>query len=354
MTRSRGEGSLYLRGTTWWVAYHVHGRLVRESAKTVKQSEAVKYLRRRLGEVGVGKYVGLDAERVTFEDLMALVRTDYTNKGRRSLPRVENAITRLAESFAGERAMRIKAGQLSDYLDARVAGGAALATACYELAMLRRGFRLAVKRELLPARPEFPVLTVENNVRQGFFEEGEFRALCEALPAHLIPVAQFAFLTGWRREEIIGLTWDRVDFPAGVIRLDVGTTKNGDGRTFPMDALPALVALLKCQRTYTEVQETVEGRAIPWVFHRAGRPLKDYYGAWRSACRRAGLTGKIFHDFRRTAVRNLERASVARSVATKLTGHKTESVYRRYAIVNEADLRAGVEKLAKALSRSGK
>ena len=68
--------------------------------------------------------------------------------------------------------------------------------------------------------------------------------------------------------------------------------------------------------------------------------------AWRRACQRAGVPGRFVHDLRRTAVRNFERAGVPRSVAMKLTGHKTESVYRRYAIVSERDLAEGVQKLA--------
>ena len=80
---------------------------------------------------------------------------------------------------------------------------------------------------------------------------------------------------------------------------------------------------------------------------RAGQRIYDYSRAWRSAAKAAGLQGMIPHDFRRTAVRNMERAGVPRSVATKLSGHKTESIYRRYCIVSPADLGEAVEKLAR-------
>ncbi len=104
--------------------------------------------------------------------------------------------------------------------------------------------------------------------------------------------------------------------------------------------------LLRRQREWTSALERATGQIVPRVFHRNGKPIGEFRKAWHTACQKAGCPGRIPHDFRRTAVRNLERAGVPRSVAMKLTGHRTESVYRRYAIVSEADLREGVGKLA--------
>ena len=93
------------------------------------------------------------------------------------------------------------------------------------------------------------------------------------------------------------------------------------------------------------------GRIVPHLFpHLKGRcarkPRRGFAKLWTKACKEAGVPGRLLHDFRRTAVRNLERAGVARSVAMKITGHKTESVYRRYAIVSDADLQEAARKLA--------
>jgi hypothetical protein len=159
---------------------------------------------------------------------------------------------------------------------------------------------------------------------------------------------------------VLPLTWDRVDFAAGVVRLEVGSTKNGDGRVFPFRALPDLAAVLDRQRTRTRAAERRLGRLIPFVFHRDGEPVREFHKSWRAACRRAAtagtgvvrrvvrpdLLGRIPHDLRRSAVRNLVRAGVPERVAMSLTGHKTRSIFDRYNIVNEADLSEGVEKLA--------
>ena len=103
-----------------------------------------------------------------------------------------------------------------------------------------------------------------------------------------------------------------------------------------------------------------------------GAPIVTFRKRWHSAVRAIGvpdrvvkkeladggvverrLPGLLVHDFRRTAVRRLERAGVARSVAMRLVGHRTESVYRRYAIVSENDLREAVEKLGAVTTAAG-
>jgi integrase len=109
--------------------------------------------------------------------------------------------------------------------------------------------------------------------------------------------------------------------------------------------------VLEHQRDRTRALERTRGQIILWVFHRAGAPIKTFRRSWRTACRLAGLPGKMPHDFRRTAVRNLERAGVPRSAAMKMVGHKTESVYRRYAIADQAMLREAGDKVGRFQAR---
>jgi integrase len=140
-------------------------------------------------------------------------------------------------------------------------------------------------------------------------------------------------------------TWDRVDLAAGVVRLEPGTTKNDEARSFPFDEGDELDLLLRAQRERRWARERESGREVPTVFFRPdGRPAHYFRRAWMTACENAGVEGRLFHDLRRTAVRNLEPGGVSRSVAMKLTGHKTEEVCRRCAIVSEASLREGVRK----------
>jgi integrase len=208
------------------------------------------------------------------------------------------------------------------------------------------------KTDKLMTRPHIALLR-EDNARQGFFEPEQLRNVLRHLPDELRPVVKFAYITGWRvKSEVLTREWRHVDLKAGEVRLEPGTTKNKEGRTFPFTS--ELRTILEAQHAEHERLKK-RGKVVPWVFFRMvanGRrgplrpkPIKSFSKAFATACRHAGCPGRILHDFRRTAVRNLELAGVPRSVAMKLTGHLTESVYRRYAIADQRDLRVAVEKL---------
>ena len=123
-----------------------------------------------------------------------------------------------------------------------------------------------------------------------------------------------------------------------------GSTKNGDGRSFPFT--DTLRALLETQRSATEALERTTGRIIPLVFHHNGRADPGLPQGVGNGVRQGRVPGRIFHDLRRSAVRRFDHAGIARRVAIKLTGHKTENVYRRYAIVSDRELREAAATLS--------
>jgi len=337
-------GRIYKRGSVFWIDYGFRGNRHRESSGSTKVSEAKALLRKRLAEMGGGRFVGPSEERLTFEHLAEMIVTDYKVNARRSTKRLATSLDHLRGFFGEDRALGITTDRVRLYIARRQEEEAANASIRKELAALRRAFNLAKQAQRLSAVPYIPGVKVDNT-RTGFFETKELDRLVQELPEPLRPVVRFAALTGWRKGEVLGLQWSDVDFEAGEVRL--WHSKNDEPRSFPFAALPPLRELLERERQRTRTLERKHGAVVPHVFHRDGNPILSMDAAWRSAAERAGLKGMLFHDLRRTAVRNLERAGVPRSVAMKLTGHKTESVYRRYAIADAKALAEGVEKLAK-------
>lgn len=351
--KQRGLGGVYKRGNVWWIYYSFRGTPYRESSHSTQRSDAMKLLKRRHAEMGRGQLIGPDMDKTSFEDLATIIEQDYLANQRRSLKRMKTSLAALRAFFGPSYARDITLDRLNAYVATRLEGGIMPASIRNDLAIMKRAFRLAARAGKAIV-PPFPVLDVRNT-RSGFFEREDFESIRAHLPESLQGVVTFAYCTGWRvRSEVLGLQWKAIDWTAGTIRLEPGVAKNSEGRTFVFTILPELADTLKRQWEQTKAFQRATGRLIPWVFHRNGRPIKDYRGAWEKACQAAKVVGRIPHDFRRTAVRNLERAAVSRSVAMKLTGHVTESVYKRYAIVSEADLAEGLKKLAVLHERDAK
>ncbi len=133
------------------------------------------------------------------------------------------------------------------------------------------------------------------------------------------------------------LPWTFVDMEEGIIRLEDSRSKSGKGRVFPFAQAPALKALL---------EKRWEQRDGLYVFHYRGEPLGEerIRGAWKVACRKAGLEGKLLHDLRRTFARDMRRAGVSEGEIMKLAGWRTRSMFDRYNIIDEQDLAQAVAK----------
>lgn len=366
--RARGDGSIFQKtytdkrtgGTkkteTLYLKFYVGGKPVVESGGTTKLSEAKKALRRRLNEVAGGRYTPADVEKTTFGDIKAMGLDDYRANGRKSLDRFEDAVAHLNGFFLDSMRVRaITPDRIIAYTAARRDDDAANATINRELSALKRMLRLGERAGKVVSRPYIGMLE-ENNRRKGFMEDDQFEAIRSHLPEHLKAPMEVAFITGWRlKSEIVTRQKSHLDIKAGWLRLEPGETKNGEGRMFPL--VPRLRAVVAAQMERTREHEQKTGTIVPWLFHRAGRPIKSFRRAWLTACLKAGLAQvvsekprkikplRIPHDFRRTAVRNLERAGIPRSAAMAMVGHKTESVYRRYAIAEEGMLNEAGAKL---------
>ncbi|MBI3248855.1 MAG: tyrosine-type recombinase/integrase [Deltaproteobacteria bacterium] len=342
----RGSGSVYLRRKTYWVAYYDPrtGKQVCESAKTKDKAEARRILAARMGQIAEGRYLGPVADRVTFEELVGMIMDDYRVNEKKSLPDVERRIRCHIRPFFGhKKAQEITTADVKAYCAKRQEEGAKNASINRELAALRRMFNLGLQAEKILKKPYIRALE-ENNVRQGFFEPWEFVAVLVKLPDCLRPLFTFAYQTGWRvKHEVLGLEWSQVDLDTGTARLEVGTTKNKGGRLIYLTRDLQALLLNQWQEHQTHYPD------CPYVFHDHGQRIVNYYKRWHSACREAGLSGKIPHDFRRTAVRNMVRAGIPERVAMQMTGHKTRSVFDRYHIVSDGDLREAAKRLENAL-----
>lgn len=369
----RKDGTVIVR-KKFMMGLSVNGKTKYESTGTTSAMKAQRIANAR--ETDLDRGAPLNIGRVKFDDAVTLIENDYLNKGRRSLGDLRRRIKlHLRPAFGGMKMADVTTGRITDYTTARRAhrcsecrwsassaddavltmcpdcrkpidDGASKATVDNELAALKRMFKLCVKAGRLGSVPQIDMLhSGDTNARTGFFERDQLDAVLQHLAEPLREVVLFAYITGWRTDsEILPLQWRQVDDDGGVVRLDPTPdqpVKNNTGRTFPFDAMPELLAVIRQQRKRRV-------GLCPFVFHRDGQQIKAFRTEWMKATKAAGWPDKLVHDFRRTATRNLVRAGVPEKTAMLLTGHKSRRIFDRYNIVNEDDLRAAVGKLATA------
>lgn len=356
----------------YWIAYvgldgkqHTESSRNRSAGIKGTHADAVRLLNLREGKLAEGVPVTPKIGRLTFDDAAADLLNDYRVNGKRSLTVVERRVNKhLTPFFRGRRMGDITTSDVRAYVAHRQrqgvvhhrtgkrTGDVSNAEINRELALLKRMFTLATQDGKLLHRPHIPMLA-ENNVRKGFFEAEHLDGVLKRLPPEVQPVIQLAAITGWRiNSEVLPLEWRNVDFAAGEVRLDAGTTKNGEARVFPFTS--ELRTLLK-ERDAERKRLKKAGQIVSLVFFRLvangrggpkePRRIKAFKKAWELACKSAGCPGRIPHDLRRTAIRAMVRRGIPERVAMTLSGHKTRSVFERYNIVSPGDLRDAARRL---------
>jgi len=364
-------GSLYERkGSPYWWADYVDTEGVRQrvSTGTGDKKKAEDFLKIREGKVAEGVHVSPRIDRVTYNEVRDNLLSHYETSGDwKDMEEARRRIAHLTKFFGRDRVVSIATPRVRAYVEKRLnekvpparetdkakieSRVVAPATVNRELALLRRMLRLGADDGLIARLPKIKMLR-EAPARAGFVDDEKYRSLMNALKrrADLQCVVAIGYAFGWRiKSEVLTLERRQVDLEVGTLRLDAGSTKNKEGRVVYLT--PEIKTMLAAQLERVDELQKKLGRIIPFVFpylrrRRAGTRIVEFRKAWRSACRRAGVPGLLLHDLRRSAVRNMERHGVPRSHAMKITGHKTESIYRRYAIVSDADLREASRRIA--------
>ena len=221
-------GTIYRRKgkKVLWIKYYRNGKPYYESSRSDKIVVAKRLLKKREGEISKGELPGIYFDKVRFDELAEDLLSDYRINGRKSLAKAERCVKYLKEAFGGMKVTEITTMIIREYIEERMGKRLSNASINRELAALKRIFRLAARCPPPKVReiPYIPMLR-ENNVRNGFFEHEEYLALKNIFPDDLKPILIFAYHSGWRKGEILGLTWDKLDLKQGIARLNPGEIK---------------------------------------------------------------------------------------------------------------------------------
>jgi len=382
----RVEKGIYLVNRTYHIKYSIKGKAQKETTgirfngiKDTNIGKVRDILTVKKNDGIVNKIPALVYQRTTFEDLAADYITAAKNKGN-DLVTAAKGVKHLAEFFGGYKAVDITTDKIQAYIISRQKIFCANGYINRDLAALRRMFKLGLHHT--PAKvqtvPYIPFL-IENNVRKGFFTTEVYLQFKALLPDWFKGAFIMGYFLGMRVEEILNLTWDHIDMEEGLLRLEQDETKNDTGRQLALNLFPDLWAAVQTQQVLISQYPKCN-----LLFHHDGKKIVDFRAAWDKAllviqghltykCRacneaikidyrqmdkRKGIScpacgavkmrreDRIFHDLRRTALREMRRAGVSEAVAMAISGHKTFETFRRYDITDGADIKQAAQAAA--------
>lgn len=313
----------------YWISPWIDGRQVPQSSGTADYYEAWDKLRTLEGKIAEGVPITAHTGRALVRDILRDLETDYANKGLASAPDLQRRIKlHIGPALGHLRVDQVKPSTLRDYIKLRKSEGATNAGINRELAALKRAFRLGCP-EKVAVVPKFEMLP-EDNQRETYFTEAQFRATLAHANATLKGVLIVLYYTGWRVASVLALEWRHVDLRGGFLNLEAVRTKNRKMVRCPLNILPELKTTLEDLRRLTDEVEKRRGMVIPYVFHRNGERVRSIRTAWELARKKAGVPGHVIHDFRRTAVRELNAGGADLQTIMDLCGFKSYAMVLRY------------------------
>ena len=331
----RGQGCVYQpKGSrNWWYKFSINGQTIQESAETESRREALDKLKDAILKHASGDAV--QDRKVTVDQLYDALLADYRINGKCLWWAELNWNKHLKPFFGGMKAKNVGTDTLNRYIEARREEKASNGSINREVSLLQRAFMLGYESQPPKvARPLRFHRLAEAKPRQGFIEQKQYDALAANCPdLYMRAMLCLGYSFGFRKSELLTLKVSDVDLFAWTIRLR--DSKNGE---------PRKVALTQDAKNL--LAACITGKAPEHaVFTRGKKPVVDFRGTWEKMIAAAGLPGLLFHDLRRSAVRNMVRADVPEVVAMKVSGHKTRNVFDRYNITSERDLAEAARKI---------
>jgi integrase len=349
--------AIYKRGGVYWFSFVFNGKRVQESTKQANRKAAIDIEsahRTALakGEVGIAPK---KREKRIVGDLLTALEENYKQAGKWTSQN-KSLLTRARSDFGSKSATALTAEDIEKYIARRRTEGARNSSINRISEVLRRAYKLA---KLTP--PDMEHLSEKDNVRTGFFSEAELALLVSHLPSNLQDFTKFAAACGMRKGEIAKLTWKMVE--GDELRIPGSICKNRKDRVLPLTG--EIAEIIERRRAALPREKNGTVQMCEYIFHRDGSPVAELRKSWASAAINAGLgimvckkcggqgpekyckkckiakryQGRLFHDLRRSAVRNMVQAGVSTQVAKKWSGHSSDSVFERYSIIITDDMR---------------
>ena len=344
---SKGERCQFSRltktsGKIYWIEYRDHGKRKRERIGPSKAAAEARLLevQRSLVE---DKHIERDKNaKVTLDQLFDWFLNLQEVKALDSYVRMAQQIKSLSRLINTSQVVRdLTSHQLDEYAYRRLQESSptkrgqtiAPKTVKEELNLLRNILNRALRYEFISKIPvsRYPVIKIDN-IRKRVFSEVEYQLLLEVCPLWLRRIVIMARGTGMRQGEILKLQWSDVDLKTGFVRLKASMTKTDEARSVRL--LPEVVAMLREIPKALHTQQvflSANNRPIPyWTTY--------VQKTWKQSLQKAGIEGACFHDLRHDFVTRAMRSGNASHVVMKQVGHKTDSMLRRYQLIDERDL----------------